>query len=155
MIPILIKSDMLVWCWYDKRWASIGWPISGGARGYGKTMTRSNPAESINHTSCMVVTIIFWLGSVESEWGKWGSATKVDFESSCLFLLAASCKWEVGDFLFLQRKVFNQISPNRWLTNSLLDKQRTLRILNVVCCHIWIRKGDILKPFFYLQSSNL
>ena len=92
---------------------------------------------------------VIWLASIEPEWRKWGSSTKVDFESSCLFLLlAACCKSEVGNFLFLQGKVFNQISSNRWLTNSQLDKQRTLRILNMVGCHIWIRKGDILELFF-------
>ena len=96
-----------------------------------------------------------WLGSIESEWRKWGSSKKIDFESFCLFLLlAACCKSEVGNFLFLQGKVFNQISTNRWLTNSRLDKQRTLRILNMVGCHIWIRKGDILELFFCRRSSK-
>ena len=153
-------DDMIIWCWYDKRWASIGWPISGCAPGYGKSMTRSNPAESINHTSSkrkqsckkskLVKANVKKLGqdpatflaqlSFESEWTECRSSRKVDFERCCLLLLVACCKSEVGNFPFLQRKVFNQISPNRWLTNSLLDKQRTLRILNMACCHIWIRK---------------
>ena len=82
--------------------------------------------------------INFRLGSVESEFEKVEIVQKSRFWE---FLLAACCKSEVLNFLFLLSEKFsNQISPKRWLTNSLLDKQRTLRILNMVCCHIWIRK---------------